>query len=117
MSGAVEGDVEGFAGKVTLLPSARIGGNLTAHVDSMDDLEIAAGAVVGGTVDTQLVDREQRRNRYLTVGYYVNQVVRLGALFLSRPALVLAVPRAARRLVPERGAPSSRPAAWASRPP
>jgi cytoskeletal protein CcmA (bactofilin family) len=83
VSGAVEGDVEGFAGTVTLLPSARVGGNVTAHVDRADDLAIASGAVVGGSADTQLVEREQRRNRYLTVGYYVRQIVRLGAAFLT----------------------------------
>ena len=104
VSGAVEGDVEGFAGKVTLLPSARIGGNLTAHVDSMDDLEIAAGAVVGGSVDTQLVDREQRRNRYLTVRYYVNQVVRLGALFLSGLLLLWLFPALRDASFPNAGA-------------
>jgi len=83
IGGNVTGDVDGFAGKVTLLPSARVGGNVTAHVDSMDDLSIADGAVVGGTVDTQIVEREQRRNEYATVGYYFRQVVRLGAAFLS----------------------------------
>jgi cytoskeletal protein CcmA (bactofilin family) len=82
ISGAVQGDVQGYATNVTLLPSARVGGDVTAHVDSSDDLEIASGAVVGGNVDTQLVEREQRRNRYETVGYYVRQIVGLGASFL-----------------------------------
>jgi cytoskeletal protein CcmA (bactofilin family) len=82
VSGAVEGDVEGYAGRITLLPSARVGGNVTAHVDRAGDLNVASGAVVGGTVDEQLVEREERRNRYLTVGYYVGEIVKLGATFL-----------------------------------
>ncbi len=82
ISGAVEGDVEGYAGRITLLPSARVGGNLTGHVDSAGDLTVASGAVVGGTVDEQLVARDERRNRYLTVGYYVGEIVKLGATFL-----------------------------------
>ena len=96
VSGAVEGDVDGYAGTVTLLPTARVGGNVTGHVDSAGDLDIAAGAVVGGTVDEQLVEREQRRNRYSTVGYYLSQVVRLGGAVPDGPAAALAVPRAAR---------------------
>jgi hypothetical protein len=92
VSGNVEGDVEGHAARITLLPSARVGGNVTAHVDSADDLDIASGAVVGGNVDTQLVEREQRRNRYLTLGHYVRQVVRLGAMFLAGLLLLTVFP-------------------------
>jgi anti-sigma factor RsiW len=83
VSGTVEGDVQGHAGEITLLPSARVNGNVTAHVDRAGDLEIASGAVVGGAVEEQLVEREERRNRYLTVGHYVRQIVRLGAAFLT----------------------------------
>ena len=83
VSGAVEGDVEGYAGTITVQPSARVGGNVTGHVDTIDDLRSRPGAVVGGTVDTQLVEREQRRNHYSTVGYYVGQVVRLAGAFLT----------------------------------
>jgi cytoskeletal protein CcmA (bactofilin family) len=92
ISGAVEGDVEGFAETLTLLPSARVGGNVTARVDSAGDLTIAQGAVVGGTVNEQLLEREQRRNRYLTVGQYVRQIVRLGGAFLVGLLLLWAVP-------------------------
>ena len=82
VSGAVEGDVDGYAGTMTVLSTARVGGNVTGHVDSAGDLSVASGAAVGGSVNEQLVEREQRRNRYETVGYYVSQVVRLGAMFL-----------------------------------
>ena len=118
VSGAVEGDVEGYAGKITLLPSARVGGNVTApRRQQSDDLEIAAGATVGGTVDTQLVDREQRRNHYSTVGYYFGQVVRLGGAVRDGPALALAVPRAARGHRCRTPWPSCARAASGSRPP
>lgn len=83
LSGAVEGDVEGYADSIAVLSTARIGGNVTGHVDRAGDLDISSGAIVGGNVDEQLVEREERRNRYLTVGYYVNQIVRLGAAFLT----------------------------------
>jgi predicted anti-sigma-YlaC factor YlaD len=66
VSGNVQRDAEAFAREVTLLPSARIGRNLIAHLDDTDKLQITQGATVGGTIDRQLVGREQRRNPYLT---------------------------------------------------
>jgi cytoskeletal protein CcmA (bactofilin family)/anti-sigma factor RsiW len=92
ISGNVGADVVARAGRVTLAPSARVTGDVTAHVDSADDLDIASGAVVSGNVDTQIVEREQRRNRYLTVGHYVSQIVRLGALFLTGLLLLTVFP-------------------------
>ena len=92
VGGTVLGDVEGFAASIRLLPTARVTGNLTAHVDSEDDLIIADGAVVGGATDVQIVEREQRRNRYSTVGFYVRQVVRLGAAFLTGLVLLWLFP-------------------------
>lgn len=83
VSGAVEGDVESYADSISVLETARIGGNLTGHVDEAGNLNVASGAVIGGNVDEQIAEREQRRNRYVTVGYYVDQIVRLGASFLT----------------------------------
>jgi anti-sigma factor RsiW len=83
VSGAVEGDVDGFAGSMTILPTARVGGNVTGHVDSAGDLTVADGATVGGSVNELLVEREQRRNRYETVGYYFGQVIRLAGAFVT----------------------------------
>jgi hypothetical protein len=83
IGGNVGDDVVTRGARVTLESSARVTGDVTAHVDSEDDVEVASGAVVGGNVDTQIVEREQRRNRYETVGYYVSQVVRVGAMFLA----------------------------------
>jgi anti-sigma factor RsiW len=82
VSGAVEGDVEGYAGTMEIQSTARVGGNVTGHVDTAGDLSVAPGATVGGAVDEQLVAREQRRNRYETVGYYFGQVIRLAGAFL-----------------------------------
>jgi len=83
VSGAVEGDVDGYAGTMTVFSTARVGGNVTGHVDSAGDLTVADGATVGGTVNEQLVQREQRRNRYETVGYYFRQVIRLAGAFVT----------------------------------
>jgi cytoskeletal protein CcmA (bactofilin family) len=92
VGGTVLGDVEGFAGSIRLLPTARVTGNVTAHVDSEGDLDIADGAVVGGTTSEQLVEREARRNEYSTFGFYVRQVVRLGGAFLTGLVLLWLFP-------------------------
>ena len=92
VTGAVEGDVEGFGDSVTIASTARVGGNVTGRVDTAGDLSVASGAVVGGSVDEQIVEREQRRNRYERTGYYVSQVVRLGAMFLAGLLLFWAFP-------------------------
>jgi hypothetical protein len=83
VSGAVEGDVDGFGRTIRVEPTARVGGNVTAHVDSAGDLTVADGATVGGSVNEQLVEREQRRNEYRTLGYYFGQVIRLAGAFVT----------------------------------
>jgi cytoskeletal protein CcmA (bactofilin family) len=92
VGGNVQRDFEAYADQISLLPSARIGRNVTAHVDDADKLQVAQGATVGGNVDRQIVEREQRRNRYLTMGFYVRQIVRLGAAFLTGLLLLWAFP-------------------------
>jgi len=92
VSGAVEGDVDGFGDTVTVASTARIGGNLTGHVDTAGDLSVADGANVGGTVDEQLVEREQRRNHYERFGYYFGQVTRLAGAFLTGLVLLWLFP-------------------------
>jgi hypothetical protein len=92
VSGAVEGDVEGFGQTISVLSTARVGGNVTGHVDNAGDLSVASGATVGGTVDEQIVEREQRRNRYERFGYYFSQVIRLAGAFLTGLVLLWLVP-------------------------
>ena len=117
VSGAVEGDVEGFAGKVTLLPSARIGGNVTAHVDSMRRSR-DRGRCRRRRQRRHAARRPRAAPQPLFDGRLLREPGRAARRAVpDRPALALAVPRAARRIVPERRWPSSKPAAWASRPP
>lgn len=94
VSGAVEGDVDGYGRTIRLRPTARVGGNVTAHVDSMGDLDVQPGAVVGGTSNEVIGERGQRRDRnsYGNVGFYVNQVLRLAGAFLTGLLLLWAFP-------------------------
>jgi cytoskeletal protein CcmA (bactofilin family) len=94
VSGNVEGDVDGFGRTITLLPTARVGGNVTAHVDSAGDLDVQPGAVVGGTRSELIRERGQRRDRnsYGNVGFYVNQVIRFVGAFVTGLLLLWVVP-------------------------
>jgi len=92
VTGNVQRDFEAYAQQISVLPTARIGRNVTAHVESNDKLQIAEGATIGGSVERKLVEREMRRNRYATTGFYVRQVVRLGAAFLTGLVLLWAFP-------------------------
>ncbi len=92
MSGNVQRDFEAYAGEVSVLPSGRVGRNVTAHIDADNKLQVAQGSTIGGNVDRQIVEREQRRNRYLTTGFYIRQVVRLGAAFVTGLLLLWAFP-------------------------
>src|SRR6185503_10697586 len=85
VSGAVEGDVDGFGQTVNVESTARVGGNVTGHVDS-------AGDLIGGTKSEQIVEREQRRNHYERFGYYFGQVTRLAGAFLTGLVLLWLFP-------------------------
>jgi cytoskeletal protein CcmA (bactofilin family) len=94
IAGTVDGDIDGFAEEVILLSSARVGGNVRGRVESAGNLRIASGAVVGGnteeTVGQELQERQE--NRYLTVGFYVGQVVALAMAYLTGLLLLAAIP-------------------------
>jgi cytoskeletal protein CcmA (bactofilin family)/anti-sigma factor RsiW len=83
VSGAVEGDFDGYARRIAIAPTARVAGNVTGHVETAGDLTIADGAVVGGTVDEQISERERRANRYERPRYYFSQVIRLAGSFVT----------------------------------
>lgn len=92
VSGAVERNLDAFGQTVTVESTARVGGNVTGHVDSAGDLSVSDGATVGGAINEQLVEREQRRNHYETFGYYFGQVARLAGAFLTGLVLLWLFP-------------------------
>jgi cytoskeletal protein CcmA (bactofilin family)/anti-sigma factor RsiW len=103
IGGSVEGNVEGFAENVTLLSSARVGGDVLARVESTGDLRIAPGAVIGGrTEETIGADRsEAQPNRYLTVGFYVREIVGLAAAYVTGLLLLAAFPALRSLVLPD----------------
>jgi cytoskeletal protein CcmA (bactofilin family) len=85
--GNVARNVVAGDGTITLLDGASIGGNLTARVADANNVQIAPGATVAGTVDRQIVERpridKRGANRYATIGFYLGQVVRLAMGFVT----------------------------------
>lgn len=102
IAGKVAGDVDFRGERVDLLPTANVGGNLTTHTGDVDNVLIADGAVVGGSIDRQGVKRSQQRNRYARPGFYVGLVVSFAAAYLAGLALLWLFP--ALRAYPMSGA-------------
>jgi hypothetical protein len=92
VSGSVGGALSAYAQALTLFGSARIGGNVTAYVKQADDLIVTPGAVIGGEVKTQIVEGHGEKNRYLTGGFYLAQLLRFAAAFLTGVIVLALVP-------------------------
>ena len=70
-------------GQVVLSEPAHVGGSLTAHVGKEQNVRVESGAVIGGTKDIRLPVNVPRQNRYLTVRFYIWQIVRILAAFVT----------------------------------
>jgi cytoskeletal protein CcmA (bactofilin family) len=95
LRGEVTRNVVATGQTVTLLAPATVGGDLTARVGELDKVQIASGATVRGNVDKQILEAMRERaegSKYLRPSFYVWQVVRLGAAFLSGLVLLWLFP-------------------------
>jgi len=92
VQGTVERRVTSYGERVTLLGSARVGGGLTAHVGSRENVRIEPGATLAGTPDIHI--REAAPSPYMTVSYYVRLLARMAAAFLTGWLLFWLVPAA-----------------------
>jgi cytoskeletal protein CcmA (bactofilin family) len=94
VAGSVDGDVDGFAEQVVLLSSARVGGDVRGRVESQGNLRIAPGAIVGGNTEESIGRElaERSESPYLTVGFYVGQIVALAMAFVTGLLLLAAIP-------------------------
>lgn len=91
VSGSVGRALTAYAEHLALLPTARIAGDVTANVPHANGLIVAAGAVIGGKLKTQLMQQVER-NQYLTPGFYGAQLLRFAAAFLTGAILLALVP-------------------------
>jgi cytoskeletal protein CcmA (bactofilin family) len=84
VEGEVGRDVEARAERVAVLPGARIGGDLRAHLPDRERLELADGAVIAGTSDVRVLDRHGHTiwSRYRDGRFYTWLAVGFAASFL-----------------------------------
>lgn len=79
VSGSIGRDLDMAGGSLTLTNTARVGGNLRARVHQSKDVQVAAGATIGGQRDIQVRVRE---NQFTRPRFYFHQAVWLGAAML-----------------------------------
>lgn len=82
--GSVGRDFETWARRAKILSTARIAGNLVAHVHDESDVEIAEAALVGGDTSIEPLDsvRHHRLARYTHAAFYFWLLIRLCAAFV-----------------------------------
>jgi len=82
--GAVGRDFETWARRAKIQPSARIAGNVVAHVHDESDIEISEAALVGGETSIEPLDsmRNRRLARYTHAAFYFWLLIRLCAAFV-----------------------------------
>jgi cytoskeletal protein CcmA (bactofilin family) len=79
--GTVGRNVRAYVRRVDLGESAEVGGNLTVKAASTDHLQVADGATIAG--ETNLTTWPEEPSQYTTFEYYVGQILRLAAAFVT----------------------------------
>src|SRR5581483_4607268 len=79
VSGSIGRDLTMAGGTLTLSNTARVGGNLTARVHQLKDVQIAEGATIGGKRDIQV---RVRKSRFARPGFYFIQAIWLASAML-----------------------------------
>ncbi len=80
VSGSIGRELTMAGDSLTLTNTARVGGNLSAHVDQLKNVHIADGATIGGKRDIQVSVR--KKSRFTRPGFYFFQAVWLAAAML-----------------------------------
>lgn len=81
-TGTVGRNLQAYVGSLTVSKSARIGGNLEAHVHHTQDVNVESGASISGK--TQIVIGRHEPSRYATAHFYYWQAIWFaGALIIG----------------------------------
>jgi cytoskeletal protein CcmA (bactofilin family) len=72
-TGTVGRNLQAYVGSLTVSKSARIGGNLEAHVRNTQDVNVENGATISGK--TQISLEKKKSNRYATSHFYYWQAI------------------------------------------
>jgi cytoskeletal protein CcmA (bactofilin family) len=89
--GNIGRNLQAFAGNLTLASTARVGGDLIAHVERKDKVQIDSGATIQGKTEIKL--RKPKPSRYVRPKFYFWQGVQLGAALLTGLVLLWLFPR------------------------
>ena len=95
LRGDVGRDVVFRGGQAVLSAPAHVGGGLKAYVGKQENVRVESGAVIVGAKDIQLPVNVATPNRYLTVRFYVWQIVRILAAFVTGLILFRLLPAVA----------------------
>ncbi len=82
VQGEIGGDLVARTGRLSVSSPARVEGDLRAHVNREEQVSVAPGAVAGNTQIT-LPEPKETTSRFLTPGFYLWQLARLGAAFTT----------------------------------
>jgi cytoskeletal protein CcmA (bactofilin family) len=84
LEGEVGRDLTAWSERVDVLPGARVGGDLRAHLPEPEALEVAEGAVVAGATDVQVLEghRHTMWSRYRDGRFYTWLALGFAASFL-----------------------------------
>jgi len=81
-TGTVGRNLQAYVGSLTVSRSARIGGNLEAHVKNTQDVNVESGATISGK--TEILIGKKKSNRYATTHFYYWQAIWFaGALIIG----------------------------------
>lgn len=104
-SSSVGRNLNAWANRVALDPSAFVEGDVIARVRDSEALDVHPDAEVGGTVRTVLREEEPEANRYLQPSFYLGRLVSFAAawltgcvLFWLAPAWLVWMPRSPREV-------------------
>jgi cytoskeletal protein CcmA (bactofilin family) len=92
LRGDIGRNVSIAAGQATVTGSSHVGGDLSARVGKEENLRISEGAVIAGQKNVHLPVATPRSNRYLTVSFYIWQVVRVLGLFVTGLVIFKLIP-------------------------
>lgn len=82
LRGEVARHASAWTGRLRVEAPAKIGGNLTAHVDKPNAVFVDPQATVGGKTETRL-DKARQRNRFVRPGFYLWKAIWLAAAFVT----------------------------------
>jgi hypothetical protein len=90
IAGTVGRNVVFRGANISVLPSARITGDLTSYVPRAETVHVDPGAMIGGRQSVELP--KPAPSRYSTFGYYFSEILHVAAAFVAGVLLLLIFP-------------------------